>query len=152
MAKYRKRPVVVDAEQYTGPDGVPAGHELPPAPDGVKWHTTEHAGIRYAYVVTAHDQATYLRPGDWVIAEPDGRGHYPCKPDIFAATFDPAESATTPLPDPPPPRVRCCGCGQSWRKGDPERCLCRRSDIRAALMALAFAAVCVVCRYVLLPN
>lgn len=91
MAKYRKRPVVVDAEQYTGPDGVPAGHELPPVPGGVKWHTTEHAGIRYAYVVTIHGQDTPVSPGDWIITEPDGVHHYPCKPAVFAATYAPEE-------------------------------------------------------------
>jgi len=43
------------------------------------------------YVETAHGQRAFLAPGDWVIAEPDGRG-YPCKPDIFQASYEPAES------------------------------------------------------------
>jgi hypothetical protein len=42
-------------------------------------------------VVTAHGQKTEVQTDDWVISEPDGRGHYPCKPDIFAATYDPVE-------------------------------------------------------------
>ncbi|EAC1237270.1 DUF551 domain-containing protein [Salmonella enterica] len=29
-------------------------------------------------------------PGDWIIRGVQGE-HYPCKPDIFAATYDPAE-------------------------------------------------------------
>ena len=41
------------------------------------------------YVITIHGQEAYLDPGDWVITEPDGLHHYPCKPDIFAATYDP---------------------------------------------------------------
>ncbi|GAG12165.1 unnamed protein product, partial [marine sediment metagenome] len=40
------------------------------------------------YVVTIHDQKVYLEPGDWIIAEPDGVHFYPCKPDIFEATYD----------------------------------------------------------------
>lgn len=29
-----------------------------------------------------------------MIAEPDGSGYYPCKPDIFAATYKPADAPT----------------------------------------------------------
>ena len=28
-------------------------------------------------------------PGDWIITEPDGKGFYPCKPDVFAAKYEP---------------------------------------------------------------
>lgn len=41
-----------------------------------------------AYVVTIHGQRAWLSPGDWVIKEPDGIHHYPCKPDIFEATYE----------------------------------------------------------------
>jgi hypothetical protein len=34
-------------------------------------------------------------PGDWVITGVQGE-HYPCKPDIFAATYEPAEPTTSP--------------------------------------------------------
>ena len=31
-------------------------------------------------------------PGDWIITEMiDGSGFYPCKPDIFEATYEPVE-------------------------------------------------------------
>ena len=36
-----------------------------------------------------------LEPGDWIIAEPDGEHYYPCKPDIFEATYDAIEEAKT---------------------------------------------------------
>lgn len=76
MAAFRKKPVVVQAEQYF--PGKPMA--------GV------YSGLvaELDYVRTAHNQLVYLEPGDWVIAEPDGRGHYPCKPDIFAATYEEA--------------------------------------------------------------
>lgn len=45
----------------------------------------------YAYVVTIHGEKAKLAPGDWVITEPDGEHHYPCKPDIFEATYEPIE-------------------------------------------------------------
>ena len=43
------------------------------------------------YVTTIHGQRAYLASGDWVITEVDGVHHYPCKPDIFAATYELAE-------------------------------------------------------------
>jgi hypothetical protein len=84
MAKFRKKPVVIEAEQFHDDSGNRA--PLPFADrgacnfDGGEW-----------YVVTAHGQRTRIVDGDWIIPEPDGRGFYPCKPDIFAATYEPAE-------------------------------------------------------------
>lgn len=84
MAKFRKRPVVVEAEQFHQ-----SGNPEDWSP-GIKWEAV--AGCYY--VVTAHGQHAYLADGDWIIAEPDGRGYYPCKPDIFAATYEPAGEGT----------------------------------------------------------
>jgi hypothetical protein len=72
---FRKKPVVVEAEQFTHPAT---------APRGVR---TEEDGR--AYVVTIHQQKVYLEPGDWILPEPDGEHFYPVKPDIFAATYEP---------------------------------------------------------------
>ena len=69
--KYRKKPIVVEAVQYLDPF-----IEYTPC---------------LAYVITAHGQRVYLVYGDWIVTEPDGRGHYPVKPDIFAATYEPVE-------------------------------------------------------------
>jgi hypothetical protein len=80
LAKFRKKPVVVEAQQFLG-------FYHTPWPEGVK--VDQEAGPR-CYVVTAHGQNAYLDKGDWVITEPDGVHHYPCKPDIFAATYEPA--------------------------------------------------------------
>jgi hypothetical protein len=41
------------------------------------------------HVHTIHaDQIVLLKIGDWVIPEPDGKHFYPCKPDIFAETYE----------------------------------------------------------------
>jgi len=79
MAKFRKKPVVIEAVQF---DGNPA-HD----PSGV-WRREEDGS---PYVVTIHDQRCYLAPGDWIVPEPDGVHYYPVKPDIFAATYDAVE-------------------------------------------------------------
>lgn len=85
MAKFRKRPVVVEAEQffYDGP-------KIP----GVFYPAVSEDGRTYigdAFVLTIHEQRAYLENGDWVITEPDGEHHYPCKPAIFEATYEPVE-------------------------------------------------------------
>lgn len=50
-------------------------------------------GIDYhgCFVTTVHEQKAYLAPGDWILPEPDGVHFYPCKPDIFAKTYEMAE-------------------------------------------------------------
>jgi hypothetical protein len=79
MPKFRKRPEVIEAEQF-----LPAAAPLPFSDrgaccrDGDKW-----------YVTTIHGQQTFIVPGDWIIPEPDGKHFYPCKPDIFEATYEP---------------------------------------------------------------
>lgn len=79
--KYRKKPVVIEAIQYTGENdgeimnfvGVTAsGHR----PDGIHINTLEGD--------------MHCSPGDFVIKGVKGE-FYPCKPDIFAATYELAE-------------------------------------------------------------
>jgi hypothetical protein len=83
MAKFRRKPIVIDAVQWDGLarvrgmcDGAVCG--LKPE----NW--SEH-------VHTMHDgQMVELTPGDWIIPEPDGVHFYPCKPEVFSATYEPA--------------------------------------------------------------
>lgn len=86
MAFFRKKPVVVEAVQFRVSDV----EDLPVQewPNGI---FLDSFGV--AYVVTIHGQKTRIIDGDWVITEPDGIHHYPCKPDIFAATYEPAEES-----------------------------------------------------------
>lgn len=83
MARYRKRPIVVEAEQYF-PDR--------PLPDGVRTNDYEHAPGRH-YVVTIHRQCALLNPGDWVIAESDGEHFYPCSAEEFGRIYEPVPEA-----------------------------------------------------------
>jgi len=91
MAKYRKKPLVVEVTgQFFESEK--------PWPIGVFQRLTR-AGERhmerakwYIYiVVTIHGQETEVVDGDWIIEEPDGIHHYPCKPDIFEATYEKVE-------------------------------------------------------------
>ena len=81
MPKFRKKPVVIEAEQFRpGVAPLPFEARMACMLDDEGW-----------YVVTAHGQRTPIVDGDWIIPEPDSRGFYPCKSDIFKATYDPAD-------------------------------------------------------------
>ena len=80
MGKLRKKPVVIEAEQFNIGAPLPFGDRAACALDSDGW-----------YVTTAHGQRTPIVDGDWIIPEPDNRGFYPCKPDIFEATYEKVE-------------------------------------------------------------
>jgi hypothetical protein len=77
MAKYRKKPVVIEAVQWRAGDPHP-GVEV----DGTG-----------PFVTTIHEQRAYLADGDWILPEPKEGRFYPCKPDVFAASYDPHDDA-----------------------------------------------------------
>lgn len=83
MGKYRKKPLVIEAEQFW-PNVVPW-------PDGV--YEVEPTGDYYMdidrYCVDTLEGTIYAAPGDWIITGVKGE-KYPCKPDVFAATYEPA--------------------------------------------------------------
>lgn len=88
MAKYRKRPVVIEAEQYQ-PGHVTLGVCVP----GVCLKGLPEGEVYFPHVHTIHQggHVVPIEPGDWVIPEPDGIHYYPVKPDIFEATYEPVE-------------------------------------------------------------
>lgn len=92
--KFRKRPVVVEAEQwFPGKDVEGVFMEKSVAHIGGRGHGAQtFPQIPRAAVRTIHGQVAYLESGDWVITEPDGIHHYPCKPEIFNNTYEPVES------------------------------------------------------------
>lgn len=90
--KFRKKPKIVDAEQFLGPASIAINTPDPPSPKGVRWGLEfDDSEFARPYVLTAHAQRAWLVPGDWVLEEPDGRGYYPCKADIFERTYDAVE-------------------------------------------------------------
>lgn len=84
MQQFRKKPVVIQAVQWFPDNGLYAG---------VHWERRagDDGEFLHPYVITAHEQRAYLAPGDWIIPEPTEGRYYPCKPDIFAATYDPVQ-------------------------------------------------------------
>jgi hypothetical protein len=96
--KFRKKPVVIDAMQWDGQSINDAlafmldGHEtfdhLPRAPDNP--HVQNGVGYTPAdgrLSIPTLEGTVTASPGDWIIRGVAGE-FYPCKPDIFAATYE----------------------------------------------------------------
>jgi len=84
MAKYKKKPIIVEAEQwfpYQPVDGV-----IYPLPDdnGVIGFHEVHGSCG---VISTLEGSHIVSPGDWIIIGAMGE-KYPCKPDIFEMTYE----------------------------------------------------------------
>lgn len=84
MARYRKKPVEIEAIQWLG-----AGDnnrimnwlaQQKAAVEGWLFHDTD-------ITIPTLEGAMKALPGDWIIRGIKGE-FYPCKPDIFAASYD----------------------------------------------------------------
>lgn len=119
--KYRKKPVIVEATKWQRNGDHPKDDVMRPFEDTGKMPTEPREGAVVRYYrhprVPGTDFCAYCKrmfhdhgwidtlegghivcPGDWIITGVKGE-HYPCKPDIFAATYEQAEahgSATHP--------------------------------------------------------
>jgi hypothetical protein len=82
MPKFRKKPVVIDAVQFTHPNKND-GEMLAHLEGCIGWHATSD-GI----VIPTLEGDHLASPGDWIIRGIKGE-YYPCKPDIFDATYEP---------------------------------------------------------------
>lgn len=84
-ARYRKLPVVIEAMRY---DGTPATCLPIHAWIGLDHESTE-SECDTGFGIDTPEGLMRVGVGDWVIRGVQGE-FYPCKPDIFAATYEPA--------------------------------------------------------------
>ena len=91
--EFRKKPVVISAVQWTGnnlreiitfTDGPP---ETRSVHAGMAWETYEDLVRRDGLKIFTLEGMMNADIGDWIIKGVKGE-HYPCKPDIFAATYE----------------------------------------------------------------
>lgn len=92
MPKFRKKPVEIEAVQYIGGQSTAdilfwMGQRTTIEPDGSLKRTGIYREGRLFIRTLEGEMEAGL--GDWVIRGVKGE-FYPCKPDIFAATYDPA--------------------------------------------------------------
>ncbi|SFV11780.1 MULTISPECIES: DUF2829 domain-containing protein [unclassified Methylobacterium] len=75
MGRFTKRPVTVEAVQF----------------NKIGDHPAVKAGFGTGFCIEGRQGFVGVQPGDWIITEMNGAGFYPCKPDVFEATYVPAE-------------------------------------------------------------
>lgn len=97
MNRYRKRPVEIEARQW---DGTPQA-----ADPIIDWILTAGSTARYScngdtctpdahtIAIDTLEGTMHASPGDWIIRGVQDE-FYPCKPDIFTATYEPVEDPT----------------------------------------------------------
>lgn len=79
MAQFRKKPVVIDAFQWIGKP------PFPPAFSNL--HKLALINDREQLIIRTLEGEMAANDGDWIIKGVKGE-FYPCKPDIFAATYE----------------------------------------------------------------
>ena len=84
--QFRKKPIVIEAWQYK-----PARNHLPrwlvdALNSGLAWE--QGGDVPYITIKTLEGEMR-ASAGDWIIKGVKGE-LYPCKPEIFAATYEPA--------------------------------------------------------------
>lgn len=87
---YRKKPVVIEARQVDlDSDDLMALEELA-AWCGGTINYVDSAGTIYGIDIKTLEGTMLAGHGDWIIRGVQGE-FYPCKPDIFAATYEEVE-------------------------------------------------------------
>lgn len=90
--KYRKRPVVIEAYQWSVNHD---GHDWPQWLQDAYHKASEDEGAFFVrgsllFGIRTLEGVHDVRDGDWIIQGVAGE-LYPCKPDIFAQTYEAAE-------------------------------------------------------------
>jgi hypothetical protein len=82
--KFRKKPVVIEAMQFTGKNAFSMMRWVQEAAREADWRIAD--GCIYIRTLEGEMRAD---PGDWIIVGVKGE-QYPCKPDIFEQTYEAA--------------------------------------------------------------
>jgi DNA-directed RNA polymerase subunit RPC12/RpoP len=104
MAKYRKKPVVVEAVQWTGKNFEELAELIGSLEEGRPERRAVYDELDMTLKIKTLEGVMAANPGDYIIQGVQGE-LYPCKPDIFEATYEPLESAKTYV---------CDGCGKVY--------------------------------------
>jgi len=105
-ALFRKKPVTIEAIQWTGRNLKEVIDFTGKHPRWHEWFSTWEDYERHVqqdgqrFKIFTLEGTMIAEPGDWIIRGVKGE-HYPCKPDIFAATYEQAgwapAAATVPV-------------------------------------------------------
>jgi len=98
MAKYRKKPVVIDAIKWTGENHRDTFNFLDDSDESNdKPIATAGKNFRMAgrLIIRTLEGEMNANPGDWIIKGTKGE-FYPCKPDIFPNIYEKVEEPEIP--------------------------------------------------------
>jgi len=88
--KFRKKPVVIEAIQWTGDNLREVIDFTGQHPSALKWTWAEYEDMvkERGLKIFTLEGPLMSTVGDWIIKGVKGE-FYPCKPDIFEATYEP---------------------------------------------------------------
>lgn len=94
MPKFIKRPIPVEAKQWF-PDPEYGQFVDGTVPNQIYINTKvgiDRLGVEYTVIqvgIRTRSGFHTIKPGDWIIAEIDGHGCYPCDKSVFESTYEP---------------------------------------------------------------
>ena len=95
MTKYRKKPVIIEAVQWDGKDHrgmfdfLDGSFRSVMAVSGTNFYI-DHSKVVGGLIIKTLEGEHLAQIGDYIIKGVKGE-YYPCKPDIFEATYEPVE-------------------------------------------------------------
>jgi hypothetical protein len=91
MPKFRQKPVVIDAFQWRGDISALLAWDREHGPSGVQFGLGAVFGLGAGISMPTLEGEMHGQGGDWIIKGVKGE-FYLCKPDIFAATYEPVDT------------------------------------------------------------
>lgn len=96
MAKFHSKPVEIEAVQLTRALIESILFDKAAMPNGLfsrraAYHPTNRTIEHASFGCHTRQGDVAADEGDWIIQESDGSGCYPCKPDVFAAKYEPVD-------------------------------------------------------------
>ncbi len=88
--KFRKKPVVIEAVQWKGNNDIEIMEFM--KNNCLRWQT-EHDPDKKELIIHTLEGDHHANINDWIIKGVHGE-YYPCKPDIFEKTYEPASLST----------------------------------------------------------
>lgn len=98
VTRWRKKPIEITAIQFTGTNV----DEIWDAFGAAGIYGPTETNPDHLILTTVHGDEAPARAGDWIIPDAAPDTFYPCKPDVFARTYEPAETPDAESPAPVP--------------------------------------------------
>lgn len=89
MAKYRKKPVEVEAARWE-PNNMAQPHPSHPDSEGVVWQYDAEGEVFGGTIITPNRDIV-IHPGDWIIRIKSQPSITVCSDEVFAATYERVE-------------------------------------------------------------